>query len=192
MGTKFRYLVLSLTAMNVGASTPVSVDDAGALLQGTYDNHAQVEKAPADHAVPHVVVTIQPTAQHEWSLWQMHVQLDGDAFDQTWAMQTRAERDGSGALIPYYQFKQLASPSAATFDPQQWLSLEACALRGPFTRVRIEGFSEGEPCVAVTMGVGARRALLPVGILREGDRLRVDLNLRGERGRIDAERMPRS
>jgi hypothetical protein len=40
----------------------------------------------------------------------------------------------------------------------------------------------------VSMSVGARRALLPVEYVREGDRLRVDLNLRGARTRIDARR----
>jgi hypothetical protein len=38
------------------------------------------------------------------------------------------------------------------------------------------------------MSVGARRALLPVGFVREGDWLHVDLNLRGVRTRIDAKR----
>ncbi|MFT3792169.1 MAG: hypothetical protein QM741_14095 [Rudaea sp.] len=105
-------------------------------------------------------------------------------------MQTRTEHDGSRALVPYYQLHQDAPPTAAAFDPEQWLSLEACALRGKFGARRIEAMSEGEPCVAVTMGVGARRALLPVGIVREADRLRVDLNLYGTRTHIDARRVP--
>jgi hypothetical protein len=103
-------------------------------------------------------------------------------------MQTRAEYDGSGSLIPYYQLQQAQTPAAATFDPHDWLSLEACALRGQFRKNRIEGLSEGEPCVAVSMSVGARRALLPVGFAREGAWLHVDLNLRGVRTRIDAKR----
>ena len=98
------------------------------------------------------------------------------------------EYDGSYALIPYYQLKQDAPPSASSFAESGWLSLEACALRGAFANGRIEGNAEGEPRVAVTMSVGARRALLPVGYMREGDRLQVDLNLRGARTRIDARR----
>ena len=70
----------------------------------------------------------------------------------------------------------------------RWLSLEACALRGLSAKGRLEGVAEGEPCVAVSMNVGARRALLPVGYVRDGDRLEVDLNLRGLRTHIDARR----
>jgi hypothetical protein len=157
-----------------------------AVLQGKYDNAAQ---AKADANLPHVVVTIEPTAKAEWTLWAVHVETDATtSFDQTWAMELRKEYDGSYALVPYYQLKQDAPPAAASFDPAGWLSLEACALRGPFANGKLEGVAEGEPCVAVTMSVGARRALLPVGYVREGDRLGVDLNLRGERTHIDARR----
>jgi hypothetical protein len=160
-------------------------------LQGRFDNGSQAAKAPADpdHAIAHVTILIEPTADKNFSLWHMHLETDPKtSFDQTWAMETRIEHDGSSALIPYYQFKQTSEPVASAFDQKDWLSLEACALRGRFTKTRIEGMSEGEPCVAVSMNVGARRALLPVGILREGDWLHVDLNLRGVRTRIDARR----
>jgi len=40
------------------------------------------------------------------------------------------------------------------------------------------------------MSVGARRALLPVGIEREGEWLHLDMNLRSVRTRIDAKRVP--
>ncbi len=61
-------------------------------------------------------------------------------------------------------------------------------MRGDFRAERIEGIAEGEPCVAVTMSVGARRALLPVGFVDDGDMLRLDFNLRGARTHIDARR----
>lgn len=158
----------------------------GKSLAGRYDNAEQVKP---DGAVPHVVITIEPTAEREWTLWSVHVETDATtSYDQTWAMQSREEYDGSSALIPYYQLKQDSRPDAARFTPDGWLSLEACALRGPIAKDRVEGASEGEPCVAVSMGVGARRALLPVGFVREGDRLHVDLNLRGVRTGIDAKR----
>lgn len=166
--------------------------NANALLQGRFDNRDQAGKPSSDpeHAMPHVTIAIEPTAQADWSLWHVHLETDAQSsFDQTWAMQARAEYDGSGALIPYYQLQQTQAPAAAAFDPLDWLSLEACALRGQFKKNRIEGMSEGEPCVAVSMGVGARRALLPVGIVREGEWLHVDLNLRGVRTRIDAKRL---
>ena len=160
--------------------------DPSALLAGRFDNAAQVKSDPA---LPHVVVSVEPTAKPEWTLWAVHVETDpATSFDQTWAMQLRKEYDGSYALIPYYQFKQDTPPAASSFDPAGWLSLEACALRGAFAKGRIEGVAEGEPCVAVSMGVGARRALMPVSYVREGDRLEVDLNLRGVRTHIDARR----
>jgi len=162
---------------------------AQAFLLGTFDNAAQVAKAPpgAEQPVPHVTMKIEPTPQGDFSLWHVRIQTDPDStFEQTWAMQTRIEHDGSGALIPYYQLHQDSVPAAAAFDVRGWLSLEACALRGSFAPTRLQGFAEGEPCVAVSMSVGARRALLPVGFAREGDRLHVDMNLRGVRTRIDA------
>jgi len=160
-------------------------------LQGRFDNRQQHSNAPAgaENPIPHVVVTIEPTPQKNWSLWQVHIETDPDtSFDQTWAMESRVEHDGSGALIPYYQFKQTSQPVASSFTPEGWLSLEACALRGDFTKARIEALSEGEPCVAVSMSVGARRALLPVGFIAEGDTLHIDFNLRGVRTRIDVVR----
>jgi hypothetical protein len=164
--------------------------DMNSLLLGRFDNREQVAKADRAHAAPHVTVTVEPTPQKDFSLWHVHVETDPEStFDQTWAMQVRTEHDGSRALIPYYQLKQESPPSAATFDAQGWLSLEACALRGDFSKRRIEGISEGEPCVAVSMGVGARRALLPVGFVRERDTLHVDFNLRGLRTRIDAKQV---
>ena len=187
MRPKFSILIAVLASVAAVAASP---DHVSASLRGTFDNRAQLDKAGADHAMPHVTVTIERTPKEDFSLWHVHVETDSESsFDQTWAMQSRIEHDGSNALVPYYQLKQTSPPSAAAFDPQQWLSLEACALRGHFTQTRLAGASEGEQCVAVTMGVGARRALLPVGIAYEGDRLNVDLNLRGERVRVAADRV---
>ena len=166
---------------------------AHALLLGTFDNAAQLAKAQpgAEQPVPHVTLKIVSTPQTDFSLWHVRIQTDPDStFEQTWAMQTRIEHDGSGALIPYYQLHQDSVPVAAAFDAQGWLSLEACALRGTFAPTRLQGFAEGEPCVAVSMSVGARRALLPVGFAREGEWLHVDMNLRGVRTRIDARKSP--
>jgi hypothetical protein len=186
------YLFSLLLLAGLTAATAWSADAPDSRLQGRFDNAEQVAKAPAgqEPAIPHVTITIEPTPKPDFALWRVHLETDPESsFDQTWAMQTRIEHDGSGALIPYYQLKQEAPPAAATFDTQGWLSLEACALRGDFSKTRIEGISEGEPCVAVSMNVGARRALLPVGFVREGEMLHVDLNLRGVRTRIDAKQV---
>ena len=180
----------SICAVQPADAGKVSANVAS-LLQGRFDNRQQLSKAPAgvENPIPHVVVTIDATPQKNFSLWHVHIETDAEtSFDQTWAMEIRVEHDGSGALIPYYQFKQTAEPVASSFTPDGWLSLEACALRGDFTKARIEAMSEGEPCVAVSMSVGARRALLPVGFISEGDTLHIDFNLRGVRTRIDAVR----
>jgi len=156
--------------------------------QGHYDNRDQAAKSPrdGDSAIPQVTVTIEPAPQKDFALWHIHLQTDAEStYEQTWAMQSRTEHDGSTSLIPYFQFKQTTTPAAANFDAQGWLSLEACALRGEFGKTRIHAMSEGEPCVAAIMNVGARRALLPVGIERNGARLQLDFNLRGKRTRID-------
>lgn len=175
-------LLASLVAAHAYGAEPDA--QANALLQGKYDNIAQTK---ADASVPHVVVTIEPTPKADWTLWAVHVETDpGTSFDQTWAMQLRKEYDGSYALIPYYQLHQDSPPQASAFDPAGWLSLEACALRGEFSKGKLEGIAEGEPCVAVSIGVGARNALLPVTYDREGDRLGIDLKLRGQRMHIDA------
>jgi hypothetical protein len=166
--------------------------DANTLLQGRFDNREQVAKAKpgAQDLVPHVTVTIEPTPQDGWSLWHVHLEADAEnAFDQNWAMQAQLEHDGSTSLVPYYQFKPAGPATAATFDPKTWLSLEACALRGKFDKTHIKGMSEGEPCAAVTMSIGPLRALLPVGIDREGEWLHLDLNYRGVCTRIDARRV---
>ena len=159
------------------------------LLQGHFDNREQVAHAPAGAAqpVPDVAVTIEATPQKDFTLWHVHLVTDPvSTFDQTWAMQIRIEHDGSGALIPYYQLRQDVAPTATAFDPRSWLSLEACALRGTFAATHVEAISEGEPCVAVSMNVGARRALLPVAVSRGADSLKLHMNLRGVRTLIDA------
>ena len=165
---------------------------ANVLLQGRFDNREQVAAAQpgAESPVPHVTIAIEPTSQSDWSLWHVHLETDPEnSFDQTWAMQTRREYDGSTSLIPYYQYKPTGPATAASFDStKSWLSLEACALRGEFGKTRIKSMSEGEPCVAVTMSIGPLRTLLPVGIEREGEWLHLDLNYRGARTRIDARR----
>ena len=186
-------LFCSATATGAQPDAAAILAKAQALLPGTFDNAAQVAKAPpgAEQPFPHVTIKIEPTPQKDFSLWHVRIQTDPEStFEQTWAMQTRIEYDGSGALIPYYQSHQDSVPTAALFDVKGWLSLEACALRGTFAPTRLQGFAEGEPCVAVSMNVGARRALLPVSFERGGDWLHVDMNLRGVRTRIDARKTP--
>lgn len=184
-------LVLWILLAVAGAVTAARAADEAAVDPGRYDNRNQTAGAPRDAgaAVPQVTLTIEPTPQKDFSLWHVRLQTDAESvYAQTWAMRTHTEHDGSRSLIPYFQFKQPATPSAADFDVHGWLSLEACALRGEFGGTRVRAMSEGEPCVAAVMNVGTRRALLPVGIERDGARLQLDFNLGGKRTRIDLRR----
>ncbi|MDR2013062.1 MAG: hypothetical protein LBQ20_08480 [Rhodanobacter sp.] len=156
---------------------------------GRYDNRAQAAKTSGDakHAIPQVEVTIEATPQKDFALWHVRLQTDAESiYEQTWAMQSRTVYDGSTSLIPYYQFKQTSTPSAASFDAQGWLSLEACMLRGE-TGKRVRMMSEGVPCDAASNPVGLPRALLPIGIERDGTRLQLDFDLRDRRTRIELE-----
>lgn len=180
---------LALLAGLILSTGAVAADEANpsALLHGHFDNAAQASASSG--SIPEVTVDIEPAPQAGWTLWHVHIRTDPDStFDQTWAMELRKEHDGSSALIPYYELHQDAPPKAASFDPKGWLSLEACALRGTMSATRAEGVSEGEPCVAVSMNVGARRALLPVGFVLDAASLQLDMNLRGARTPIDAKR----
>lgn len=177
----------------------VSTASVGALLAGRYDNSAQVAqaqgKATAENpAPPHVTVAIEPTQQADWALWRVHMDVDADtALDAVWAMHTsRRAFDKSLALIPYTlrPSVKIATLNAAAFDETQWLSLEACSLRGDFGKSRIVAHSEGEPCAAAGMGIGGKRAFLPASIERAGDWLHVQLIFRGTPLRVDARRLP--
>ena len=70
--------------------------------QGIYDNRDQTAKSPrdADSAIPQVTLTIEPTPQKDFALWHVHLQTDAEStYEQTWAMQSRTEYDGSTSLI---------------------------------------------------------------------------------------------
>jgi hypothetical protein len=176
----------------------VSTASIGSLLAGQYDNAAQVAqaqtKATEDNpAPPHVSVSIEPTQLADWALWRVHMDVDADtALDAVWAMHIeRRTFDKSLALIPYTlrPSADLKKVNAVTFDESQWLSLEACMLRGDFGKTHIAAHSEGEPCAAEGIGLGGKRAFLPASVDREGDSLRVYLIYRGTPLAVDAHRV---
>jgi hypothetical protein len=192
---------LAQAAPKTPAKSNVSMADVSTLLQGKFDNREQVQKAaaakagaaPEDHpALPHVIVQIEVTPKPEWSLWHVHLDADPDiSIDTTWAVQTHTEGDGSLSLIPHYLLKPPAAPPAAQgFDPQAWLSLEGCALRGEFGKARIQAAADGMPCMVVATGIGSQRALLPVAIERQGESLHLDFIYRGADTQIDARKSP--
>ena len=184
------------------ADDTASTTSIGALLAGRYDNSAQVAQDKAQHPPPqHVTITIEPTPQADWELWRVHMDVDPEvaesagsdtSLDAVWAMNiTRKPEDKSLQLIPYTLRPSVdIALSAAAFDKTQWLPLEACTLRGEFRPSRIViQVPPDEMCVAITMGLGGKRAFLPNSVEREGDWLHVQLMYFGRPWRVDARRV---
>jgi hypothetical protein len=179
-----------------------AIADAGALLAGRYDNSKQVAEGKGQHPPPqHVSITIQPTGESGWELWRVHMDVDPElaesagsdtSLDAVWAMNiTQTADKKSLQMIPYTlrPSVDMASVDAPAFDKAQWLSLEACMLRGDFRTSRIVlQVPPDEMCVAVTMGLGGKRAFLPSAVEREGDWLHVQLMYFGRPWRVDAHR----
>jgi len=202
------WLVISFCPLAQSGSrdaAPVSVADVSALLAGRYDNAAQLElnkPAAGDPPLQHVTVTIELTQRAEWELWRIHMDVDpavaNSAGSETslnalWAMNILRRKAGQPLeLIPYTLKPSVseASVNAAAFDQAQWLSLEACALGGNFTKSRaVVQAPADEMCVAETMGLGGKRAFLPSWVERDGDRLGVELIYFGKPWRVDARRV---
>lgn len=198
-------ILVMLVACQPAKAAEQEVSDVGLLLAGRYDNSAQVaqgreagEKPPPQH----VTITIEPTQLPDWELWRVHMDVDpavaqsagsDTSLDAVWAMNiSRMANDNSIQLIPYTLNPSVnaATVQASAFDEAQWLSLEACALHGAFARSRIVAQAAAdEMCVAITMGLGGKRAFLPPWIERDGDWLRVQLIYFGKPWRVFARRV---
>jgi hypothetical protein len=169
-------------------SSHVPSPATGALFEGVFDNHEQVWLARAGTAggVPHVVVTIEPTAQADWSIW--HVHLDATApLDAVWAMQRIGVGD-SASLMPHRASDAALALNAAPFDARQWVPLDACALRGTVTPGGARVVADVAACTTLAPGLGAQTALLPIAIEREGEWLHTRLyadQARGADARVD-------
>jgi len=114
------------------------------------------------------------------------------SLDAVWAMNLiRHDPHNTLQLIPYTLLPSvhMESVKASDFDEKQWLSLDACVLAGRFAPSRIVAEAPTDAtCVAATMGLGGKRALLPTSVEREGNRLRVQLIYFGKPWRVDARR----
>jgi len=182
----------------------VSVASVGALLAGRYDNSAQVARgnATAEKPAPqHVIVSIEPTPLPGWQLWRVHMDVDpavaqaagsDTSLEAVWAMNISQAEDKSVELIPYTLRPSVSASAldAATFDAAQWLSLEACALRGHVGSSRfVAQVAVDEMCVAEAMGLGGKRAFLPSWVERTGDQLSVQIIYSGQPWRVEAIRV---
>jgi hypothetical protein len=182
----------------------LSTATVGGLLAGRYDNSAQVIRGKAENPAPqHVIISVEPTQRADWQIWRVHMDVDPEvaqtagsdtSLDAVWAMNiSRKAADQSLELIPYSLTPSvdIASVKASAFDEGQWIPLEACMLRGDFGASRIGvQVPPDEMCVAVTMGLGGKRAFLPNSIEREGDWLHIQLMYFGKPWRVNAQRVP--
>jgi|SRR5579863_6621225 len=187
------------------SAAAVSIASVDTLLAGRYDNSAQVTdgKSGKPPAPQHVIITIEPTQHADWELWRVHMEVDpavaqlagsDTSLDAVWAMNIAHRADSASLeIIPYTLNPSVdaATVKASAFDRAQWFSLEACMLRGDFTRSSIVTQAPAdEMCVAETMGLGGKRAFLPSWIKRDGDWLDVQLIYFGKPWRVHARREP--
>jgi hypothetical protein len=183
------------------AKPGASMAEIEALLEGRYDNTAQVARDKAEHPPPqHVTILIEPTPEADWALWRVHMDVEPQiaeaagsdvSLDAVWAFQITQSARGV-ELIPYTLKPSLDTSAiqASSFDKSQWLSLAACGLSVEARRSRIVAMaSPDEMCVAATMGMGGKRAFLPTWVSREGDVLQVQLIYFGKPWKVDAHRL---
>jgi hypothetical protein len=147
---------------------------------GEYDNHEQVWTAhEAASAVPppHVVVIVTGTARDDWSIWQIHLDT-APPVDASWAIRRAVAENGQATLLPHRAIVAVPATGRA-FDPAQWAALDACALRGASPRQVV---ADAAACAALTPGIGAAAALLPLAIDRDGEWLHLRLYADQARG----------
>jgi hypothetical protein len=190
-------LVLLVAAATTAAATlaaapsTLSIGEISAHLAGSYDNATQVLEGKAQHPPPqHVTITIESTPQSDWQLWRVHMDVDADvadsagsdtSLDALWAVNIAQTQRGI-ELIPYTLKAHIdpATAQAAAFDRTQWLALAACSLTGNFTASKIAAdVRPDEMCAAATMGLGGKRAFLPMSVRREGHALKAQLTYFG-------------
>lgn len=185
----FLFLTLPLAAcQSTGSTRPSAATPVAAQmsLAGQFDNHEQVwstRENAAAVASPHVIITVEPTPQADWSLWR--IRLDATpALEAVWAM----HRTNDGTLVPHRAL--LTNPeSGSGFDARQWTPLDACSLRGVVAANGIRVAADSSACAAVVPGIGPAAALLPLAIERDGEWLRLRLyadQARGAEARTDA------
>jgi hypothetical protein len=157
-----------------------------AWFDGEYDNHEQVALSGSP-AVARVQIEITPLQKAGWYAWK--VRMSGTSeLTAAWVMRSLKRVDGSLELTPYRTLTATATPDK-DFDPDQWVALDACTLRGAATASGLEVRADLANCATVAPGIGTTAALLPLEIRHDGDALSVRLysdQARGPDARIEA------
>lgn len=181
-------ILLTACQSNPPRSTPntATSDAQRAWFDGEYDNHEQVVSNDAAH-IPRVHFQITPLPKAGWYAWK--VDLGGSSeMTTTWVMRSLKSMDGSLQLTPYRALAD-ATTLDKNFDPDQWVALDACALRGTATASGLNVRADLAACITLAPGIGAAAALLPLWIEHDGEALRVRLyadQARGPDARVEA------
>ncbi|MGN6519625.1 MAG: hypothetical protein ACTHK2_09410 [Dokdonella sp.] len=177
-------LALTLAACHsLGRPSPGAASAIASPMPGTYDNHEQVWSArenPSLIAPPHVLVAIADAPREGWMVWD--VRLDAATpLEATWALRETADSDGSITWLPYRT--TVAQPARGKdFDAAQWAPLDACALRGRSGAHGLQLAADANACAVLAPGIGTGAALLPLGVERSGEWLKLRLYVDQARG----------
>lgn len=167
--------ILASGCQSAPSRTSAAIVDPGgqrAWFDGEYNNHEQVAKS-AGVPVPSVRFEITPLEKAGWYAWKVR-QTGEINLEATWAMRSLKSIDGTLVLTPWRAL--VAEPDLGKgFDPEQWVALDACTLRGAITSGGLEVRADLPTCATIAPGIGASVALLPVSIEHAGDALRVRL-----------------
>jgi hypothetical protein len=181
-------ILLGACQNNPAKSAPTVAPASGqrAWLDGEYDNHEQV-MVSGSPKVARVRFEITPLQKAGWYTWKVHMS-GGSELSATWVMRSLKRVDGTLELTPYRALVATAALDKA-FDPDQWVALDACTLRGAATASGLEVRADLANCATVAPGIGTTAALLPLEIRHDGDALSVRLysdQARGPEARIEA------
>lgn len=150
-----------------------------ALFDGEYDNHEQVVRADTADVAP-VRIRISPLSKAGWYVWD--VDFSGSTpLSARWLMRSFKSVNGSVTLTPY-RAPADGVDSGKKIDPDAWIALDACALRGVATENALDVKSDLASCTTLAPGIGASAALLPINIHHDGERLDVRLYADQARG----------
>ena len=158
-------------------------------FDGEYSNHEQVTLASAA-AIPRARIVVAPLQKAGWYSWKVQLSATTE-FSAVWAIRSDKSANGAVVLTPFRPL--VAEPALSTgFDLQQWVALDACALKGNVDAQELQAKADVATCAILMPGIGASAALLPLEITHGDEWLRVRFysdQARGPDARIDARRL---
>lgn len=159
--------------------------------EGQYDNHQQVwrQRQGGQAALPQARFDVAATGGPDW--YVMDVDLNMPPAQQARWLLHRQVNGEQVRITPYHPLRADADPEAGN-DSSQWAPLLPCAMRGTRSASGLGVQADIAACATIAPGIGAAAALLPIGLEKEGDWLRVRLysdQARGSDARHEARRV---